>query len=106
MKKKSYASDFHPISFLPGLLIFFFALYIVMGGLKSTRGIIGDEGARSLTSQIQHAAVTCYSIENQYPRTLEHLIENYGVYIDTDMYIVHYEAISSNIMPDISVIRR
>lgn len=106
MKKNAYARNLQFLGLLPGAAVFIFALCIVLGGISSARTAISDEGMRALTEQIQRAAVTCYSIENQYPQTLEHLLDNYGVYVDSDMYIVHYEAISSNIMPEITVIRR
>jgi len=106
MKRKAYAHNFHFLGLLPGVTVFIFALCIVLGGIRSTRAAIDSEGVRILTEQIQRAAVTCYSIENQYPQSLEHLLDNYGVYVDCHMYIIHYEAISSNIMPEITVIRR
>lgn len=45
----------------------------------------------------------CYAIEGQYPESVAYLEENYGLRIDHDRYIVHYDIFADNIMPEITV---
>ena len=39
-----------------------------------------------------------------YPPSLDYLADNYGVVVDREHYIVHYDVFASNIMPDIRVV--
>ena len=55
---------------------------------------------RSLTS----AAVSCYAIEGSYPPSVDYLVENYGIQINTKRFTVKYEYHASNLMPDITVL--
>ncbi|WP_330587181.1 hypothetical protein [Aminipila butyrica] len=64
-----------------------------------------QEGAAALQQAIQRASVQCYAIEGRYPASVDYLVENYGVQVDTDKYAVFYEGFASNIMPDITVSR-
>ena len=59
-----------------------------------------------LQSAVMRAVLTCYSIEGRYPPNLQYLIDNYGVYIDTQSYVVSYEAFADNLMPDVRVLRK
>jgi hypothetical protein len=50
--------------------------------------------------------VSCYALEGQYPPDIAYLQEQYGLQIDMDRYMVHYEVFAENIMPDITVLER
>ena len=62
------------------------------------------EGKRQLENAIAQAAVSCYATEGIYPPDLQYLIDHYGIQINTNQYTVVYEAIASNLMPDITVL--
>jgi len=64
----------------------------------------GEEARRQLEEAIRRAAVTCYANEGIYPPDLAYLQEHYGIRIDEENYIVHYEGIAANLMPDITVL--
>ena len=57
-----------------------------------------------LEAALTRAAVACYAAEGVYPPNLEHLTEHYGIQINENLYIVKYEVIASNLMPDITVL--
>ena len=59
---------------------------------------------RALENSIRQSAVHCYALEGFYPDSLSYLEEHYGLTYDKDKYIVSYEIIGSNLMPDVSVI--
>ena len=73
-------------------------------------GLLGskvDAESLSLTEQsIQRAAVQCYALEGAYPAELDYLEAHYGVAVDQDRYLVDYQFIASNLMPDITVLSR
>ena len=62
------------------------------------------EGRKQLEDAITKAAVSCYAAEGIYPPDLPYLIDHYGIQINTKQYTVVYEAIASNLMPDITVL--
>lgn len=62
--------------------------------------------AEALKKSVMNGAALCYSIEGEYPRELEYLEENYGVNVNSDIYIVHYEYFGANVSPTVTVIER
>lgn len=84
------------MAFICGIVVFIFAINGM--GNKSAA-----EGAATLQQAIQRASVQCYAIEGRYPSSVDYLVENYGIQIDTDKYAVFYEGFASNMMPDITV---
>ena len=53
---------------------------------------------------LRRGCVACYAAEGIYPQDLEYLEEHYGVQVDGDRYVVHYEIFAQNLMPDITVL--
>ncbi len=86
------------------MLILLAALPLAL--LIAGRGImtrVSREGAENAERGLRRAALECYALEGFYPADPEYLYSRYGVEIDTDRYIVHYESAGGNLMPDISV---
>lgn len=106
MKKSEYPGGRVLQGMLPALLVLALALSLVLFGLKSARQATMDEGEKIAQESIMRAVVTCYSIENRYPESFEYLKERYGISIDEDKYVVHYEVFASNLMPVVTVVRR
>ncbi|MCR5325032.1 MAG: hypothetical protein K6E85_17380 [Lachnospiraceae bacterium] len=62
---------------------------------------------RELTlAAVRKAAVQCYADEGRYPSTLDYLVENYGITIDEDTFMVTYDCAAANVFPNISVFRK
>lgn len=53
----------------------------------------------SLKQSISQTITLCYSIEGQYPPSVQYMVDNYGFKFDEDKYFIHYESIGSNLMP-------
>ena len=66
----------------------------------------GQEDKKQLESALTRAAVACYAVEGAYPPNVQYLEDNYGIQINKTLYTVKYEVIASNLMPDITVMRR
>lgn len=58
----------------------------------------------STKSAVIKGAVQCYAVEGRYPESLSYLEQHYGVSYDKDKFIVSYEVIGSNRMPQVTVI--
>lgn len=62
------------------------------------------EGREQLERAIRRTAVSCYAAEGIYPPDLEYMVEHYGIRYDEEQYLVDYQVIASNLMPDITVL--
>lgn len=87
------------VLWLAVLLCFLLALTRLSAGHQA-------EGALQLENAVRRCAVSCYALEGFYPPDLDYMTEHYALQYDEDRYTVHYEAIASNLMPDITVVER
>ena len=85
------------------ILITGIVLYFLTGISNLNQGQAAED-KEQLEKVITRAAVACYAAEGIYPPDLQYLIDHYGIQINTDLYTVIYEAIASNLMPDITVL--
>ena len=86
-----------PALILAVVLVFFSAL----SDLESGRT---EEGRLRLEEAVRRSAVACFAAEGIYPPTLDYLEAHYGLQVDEERYVVIYEALGSNLMPDITVL--
>ena len=102
MKKKTQGSlreMVFPVLAVVILVFFLTALDNLKAGNK-------EEGKKQLDQALQRCAVTCYATEGIYPPDVEYMKEHYGIQIDEERYLVKYEVIAANLMPDITVLER
>ena len=93
-------------NYLASLLIFIIILGLFIAGVGSVSNRADEEGLVIVEDAIRRATVQCYAIEGAYPVSLDFLEQNYGLRVDEKKYFVHYSPLGSNIMPDITVMRR
>ena len=93
------------IRYIPAILIFLLILGIAIYMFSDVNRTTTDESLAMTENNIRRAVITCYAQEGQYPPSIDYLKENYGLYVG-DEYLVHYDMFASNIMPDITVMRK
>lgn len=86
------------------LLIFCAVLLFFIAGLSSVSENTSRKEAESLEDSVRKSAVHCYALEGYYPEDLHYLETSYGITYDHEKYVVSYEIIGENMMPDIRVI--
>ena len=91
------------VKFLP-VLLFCMITGLFLAGLSSVSRITAENEADSLKQTIIRSAVHCYAVEGFYPDSMTYLEEHYGITYDKDRYVISYESIGSNLMPDVTVI--
>ena len=69
----------------------------------SARSSMADQ-TESIKESIYSRALQCYVIEGAYPESLDYLIENYGLAVNTEDYRIIYIPVAENVRPDIKVI--
>ncbi len=85
-------------------VLFFAALiWLLTMGLNNLSKTTETERLKSAEQALRRAAVQCYALEGQYPPSLEYLEQNYGLMLDRDQYVYHYQGIGANLMPQIAV---
>lgn len=94
------------ISLIAGVLAIAIAAAALLIGLSA----YADNYSEYKLSEIRNTVLTyvaqCYALEGKYPPDLNYLAENYGLQLDTQRYIYHYDMYASNIMPDVRVFAR
>lgn len=102
IKKKSN-KEFIKDMLLP-IIIFIFLIFFLWFSISSANKSARQEGFEYLKSALNRASIQCYAVEGMYAPNVSYLENNYGLIIDHNKYIVHYEAFASNIAPTITVI--
>lgn len=93
------------VHILSALMIFAIVAAIIVS-MPSFRKSGGRIRSDSIENTIRKYAIQCYASEGSYPPNLDYLVDNYGLILDKRNYFYHYEAFSSNFMPDIAVYSR
>lgn len=86
------------------LLVFCAVIVFFIVVLSAVSENTSRNEAESLEDSIRKSAVHCYALEGYYPEDLHYLETNYGITYDHEKYVVYYEIIGENMMPDIRVI--
>lgn len=96
-------------SILAGILIPVAIVIVIqcfLSGIANISTGHAEEDKRRLEEVLRENAVACYAAEGFFPPDIEYLEKHYGVQIDKDRYIVNYDAIAENLMPDITVLEK
>ncbi len=64
------------------------------------------EELQTLQAAVTRGITYCYATEGTYPPSLAYLKEHYGLTYNEDKYFVDYQPMGTNIMPDVTIIRR
>ena len=75
-------------------------------GLSGYTDSYSDRNLSGVRDTVWAYVAQCYALEGAYPPSLEYLSENYGLQLDTQRYIYHYDMYASNILPDVRVFTR
>lgn len=81
-------------------------IYLHIWGIHRFLASHQQSSVRIIEDAIRNAAVQCYALEGSYPSDLEYLKKYYGILLNEEDYFYHYEAVASNIIPDIQVIKK
>ncbi len=91
------------VAFLLPILFFLLVAIVVIVGINNVSTSSDEEQLRIMEQGIRRSAVQAYAIEGAYPTNLDYLAKHYGLLLDKEKYVYHYNSVGSNIMPDISV---
>lgn len=88
------------------ILLFMAVTAVMLYGFQDAAQNSREESLRMTEDNLRRAVVSCYALEGSYPANVKYLQEKYGLQLNEEKYIVHYEIFAENIMPDITVLER
>lgn len=86
------------------VLIFCIVMAVFLTAVTSVSKNTARQEARELEDSVRRSVIHCYALEGFYPEDIKYLEDNYGISYNHEDYVVSYEVIGENIMPDIMVI--
>ena len=81
-------------------------LVIVLTAVTNLEAGKEAQDIHRLEQALQRTAVACYAAEGIYPPNVEYMCQHYGLIFDESRYLVHYELVGSNFMPEITVMEK
>lgn len=87
------------------LPVFFFVALtaFLLWGTGNISLTMEREQLRSAEQAVRRTVAQCYALEGRYPQSVGYLTEHYGLAIDPAQYIIHYEWLGANLMPQVTV---
>lgn len=89
-------------SLLTAVVALIMIIWLIFG-FKSISGTNRNGQLSETKASVIKSVSLCYSIEGRYPPDIDYLKKNYGLYVNTDKYIIEYELIAENITPSVKV---
>ena len=94
----------------PRLLLTFLIICLILLLFFAGIGLIsrrtGEEEIETLNTQLWQCIVQCYCMEGAYPESLAYLETNYHLTYDKERFLIDYQPLGKNIIPDVTVILR
>jgi len=105
MEKRVFKKSFLAVilSAMAPIVFTIIIIAMVIVGLRQADEANRAEGLRLLEEAIIRAAVHSYAVEGRFPESLSAISDKYGIFIDTTRFVVHYDVLGTNILPDIRV---
>lgn len=103
---------FHPapLGFLPRLISLLplltgiLILLLFLQGVQSVSDTTTAKQQESLETALFRSIAQCYAVEGMYPPNLRYLREHYGLTYDEDRFVINYQSVGANLMPDVVVL--
>ena len=104
-EQKSMSFGRKLIYLLP-VLAFLILFVLFIQGIGSVNDSTLNKQQESLETALERSISQCYAVEGSYPPSLEYLEQHYGLLYDEDSFFVDYEYYGSNLLPEVTVLRR
>ncbi len=92
--------------FLLPVLAFLILFVLFIRGVSSVSESTLSKQQESLETALERSISQCYAVEGSYPPSLEYLKQHYGLLYDEDSFLIDYEYYGSNLLPEVTVLRR
>ena len=79
------------------------ACLAAFGAYLYSRVVSYEQGAAAVRQAVVNSALQCCAVEGSYPTSVSHLVDHYGLVINSESYRVSYEWLGDNIPPSVVV---
>ncbi len=101
--KKKKLSPSSVLKMIVPWALFLIVVVAVIIGVQNVSKSSEGESLRTMEQAVRRSVVQCYALEGRYPPSLDYLQEHYGLHLDTDKYVYHYQVTGANLLPQIVV---
>ncbi|MDD5017287.1 MAG: hypothetical protein PHO15_04205 [Eubacteriales bacterium] len=91
------------VSIIVAILIIASAGAVIFFGVADYSDSYSKNRVDDIRETVLGYVAQCYALEGAYPPDLNYLEQNYGLQLNEDKYIYHYEMFATNILPDVQV---
>lgn len=88
------------------IAFFVLVLSAFLLGISAVETRTDAQARESLEQAVRRGIVHCYTMEGSYPESLQYLKDHYGLIYDEERFFVDYQALGSNLLPDVTIIDR
>lgn len=88
------------------ILFFIVVIAVFIIGITAISSKNEKNDKEILVNALNKDIVHCYAIEGYYPPNLQYIEEHYGLIYDKTKYLVDYESIGNNIMPNVTIVEK
>ena len=87
-------------------LFIILALGVLIGALVfiGARDAVREQGALSMRTAILEHAKQCCAVEGAYPKSINYLVDHYGLVINDKDYVITYDCYADNVVPSVVVV--
>ncbi|MCM1190757.1 MAG: hypothetical protein NC541_15890 [bacterium] len=96
----------HKIAVWLPIAVFAVIFILFLGGVSSVSETTYAKQKESLETALSRSIAQCYAVEGAYPPDLQYLKDHYGLTYDESEFLVDYDFYGSNLVPDVTVLRR
>lgn len=86
------------------VLFFIVIIAVFVVGISMISSNNNKDEREVLEKALNKDVIHCYAVEGYYPPTLSYIEEHYGLTYDSSRYLIDYEPIGNNIMPNITIV--
>ena len=86
------------------LLFVLAAIVVVSLAFFAARAAVREQSALSMRTAILDSAKQCCAVEGAYPRSINYLVDHYGLVINDIDYLITYECYADNVVPSVVVV--
>ena len=99
-------SIWQKLIYLLPILAFIVLFVLFLQGIGSVSESTLSKQQEGLETALERSISQCYAVEGSYPPSLEYLKQHYGLLYDEDSFFIDYEYYGSNLLPEVTVLRR
>lgn len=102
----NYSAVGEKIAFWLPIAAFAIPIALFLGGVNSVGSTTDAKQLEGLKTALARSISQCYAVEGRYPEDLQYLKEHYGLTYDETAFLVDYDSLGGNLIPEVTVLKK